>query len=1001
MNSCPSPEQLAQLLAGTLPEDLRQAVRAHLRHCPACQAELDRRTDNAELRAWTAGLPTAASLAHTEPALARVLEEIRSATDGQGAPAPAGDGSPSPPAPRPGGELGMLGPYRLEAELGRGGMGIVYRAYDEALNRLVAIKVLRPERADPAAQSRLLREAQIAAQFRHDHVVTVYAVSLTTDGLPYLVMEYLPGPTLAALIHTQHHLEPREAAAIAAQAADGLAAAHAAGLIHRDVKPSNIILDGLGGRPKLLDFGLARWHAGASLLTQEGTLAGTPTYMSPEQVQGLRNIDGRADVYGLGITLYEALTGEAPFRGTPAAVLRQVLEEEPRPPRQLNDAVPRELETICLKAVAREPGRRYQTAGEMADDLRRWLRGEPIKARPVGTLQRGWRWCRRNPRVAVLIGVVLTLLLCLALGSLGAAWRINQEKTAALQAAADAVQARQEAAAHAQDAVEHFRLALDTVNALIEQVRRLEGTPGTLAVKQQIATTALQKLEQIAQSAEKTHAVDESLVHAHDQLAGLFLTLGKTDEARQQWERMRQRAEDWTNAEPDSLLAKSNLALSHDKLGDQNLSATDFPAATTHYRAALELRQALVERDPGNRLTRRAISVSWNKLGNVSLRAGDAPSALDSFREGLKWREALPPTESERTQFLSDMRFTYSRLGEASTAMADDEGARGYYLKALDYATELVQAGVASGRREEAMCHELLGALNQRMGDLPAAADHLQRCLETRKELADADSGNVEARRDVYRTLSSVAINRALRGDLEGARAALLESMTLCETLAANDPGSLQKQRDLGIAYARLADLEDRTEHFVEAAAWMGKGAELYRRLEAGGKAEPLGPKAAREYYEGGQALYTAAAKIGLDDLPAIRAQEDELQKKLLAMRALALGRRGHYREAVEAVEQLRQRVAENTSWGHTLARGYALAAAALGKLPGPLTPELEMLRQRYADTALDILRVYLRANPQELYLVPDEPDFAAVRGRPEFKDILRETSQAAKKPGR
>jgi serine/threonine-protein kinase len=183
-------------------------------------------------------------------------------------------------------------------------------------------------------------------------------------------MEYLAGPTLAHRIAAGPSLGPREAAEVVAHVADGLAAAHRAGLIHRDVKPGDIMLDTATGRAKLLDFGLARIAERPAGISQEGLLAGTPVYMSPEQAQGQARLDGRTDVYSLGMTLYEALTGEVPFRGKPHLVLQQVLAEEPRPPRRLNDAVPRDLETVCLKAIAKEPARRYQTAEDMAADLR-------------------------------------------------------------------------------------------------------------------------------------------------------------------------------------------------------------------------------------------------------------------------------------------------------------------------------------------------------------------------------------------------------------------------------------------------------------------------------------------------------------------------------------------------------------------------------------------------------------------------------------------------------
>ncbi|HLJ97013.1 MAG TPA: serine/threonine-protein kinase, partial [Gemmataceae bacterium] len=454
MSGCPSSETLEQLLAGELAEPAAHALRTHLRGCGQCQKLLDRLSDDAELRTWMAKAPHRPARSVLDPALVRVLAGLRTTLpnrSGSDTPAPAGrDLSLFLGPAQQEGDLGTLGPYTVQGELGRGGMGIVLRAWDPVLQRTVAVKMLRPELANEQTRARFVREAQAAARVTHDHVVRVYAVAHPPDGLPYFAMEYLAGSTLAEQIRTQQSLEPRVAAALVAQVAQGLAAAHAAGLIHRDIKPSNILLEPGTGRAKITDFGLARLDSQPSGTTQEGILAGTPTYMSPEQAQGLRSLDGRSDVYSLGATLYEALTGQTPFRGAPHMVLQQVIDEEPRPLRQLNDRIPRDLETICLKCLQKEPAQRYAGALVLAQDLQRFLDGEPVQARPVGSMSRLARWCRRRPLVAGLAAGLVTVF-CAGIAGVAWEWRqAVQSSTEALQNAAEAQEQRVRAEQHLQ-----------------------------------------------------------------------------------------------------------------------------------------------------------------------------------------------------------------------------------------------------------------------------------------------------------------------------------------------------------------------------------------------------------------------------------------------------------------------------------------------------------------------------------------------------------------------
>jgi WD40 repeat protein/tRNA A-37 threonylcarbamoyl transferase component Bud32 len=396
--ACPTNDVLSRLLEGELAGPERDALAAHLDGCKCCQHTAE---------TMLSALPPLRPVSHPEETVSPAGREFLSRLAASG-PLPHASslfqskcGEPPPPLPE---ALPQVPGYEVQEELGRGGMGVVYRARQAKLNRIVALKmILASEHA--VARARFAAEAESVARLQHPGIVQVHEVG-EVSGRPFFSLEFVGGGSLAQKL-AGTPLPPGDAARMVETLARAMAYAHSKGIVHRDLKPANVLL-AEDGSPKITDFGIAKQMETHSSHTHTGAVIGTPSYMAPEQSTSQREVGPLADVYALGAVLYECLTGRPPFKAdSPLETLMQVTAEDPVPPARLNPKVPQDLETICMKCLEKKPENRYPGALELADELRRFQAGEPIRARPAGTLELWGKWARRHPAVAGLLSLLV------------------------------------------------------------------------------------------------------------------------------------------------------------------------------------------------------------------------------------------------------------------------------------------------------------------------------------------------------------------------------------------------------------------------------------------------------------------------------------------------------------------------------------------------------------------------------------------------------------------
>jgi len=465
---CPSPNLFTLWLARQIDEDQAAALQAHLQGCRGCQAVVHSlQQQHTLIQSAIADPPSSATVTaedeesspgsqSSDSLLGRILVPPTvmlglEASGPAGAAPDEGEADTEPVQATLAWRRPEVPGFQILAELGRGGMGVVYLALDERLKRRVALKMLLGgSLARPDSLPRFRAEAEAVARLHHPHIIQIFEVG-EVQGLPFLALEFVPGGSLHTYLAGRPQ-DPRQAARLLELLARAVQHAHEQGIIHRDLKPANVLLSDARAplsrtEPRITDFGLAKLLDNSDDRTRVGDVVGTPGYLAPEQATGVPgHVGPAADIYALGVILYEMLTGQPPFRGQdPLDIMLLVRHQEPVPPHRLQPRLPRDLETICLTCLHKEPRRRYASATALADDLQRFLNHEPIRARRVGWLERAGKWTRRQPALASLLGVTF-LAIVLAFAGVTLALREAQHRAATEQAAhSRAETARQQA----------------------------------------------------------------------------------------------------------------------------------------------------------------------------------------------------------------------------------------------------------------------------------------------------------------------------------------------------------------------------------------------------------------------------------------------------------------------------------------------------------------------------------------------------------------------------
>lgn len=889
-------------------------------------------------------------------------------------------------------------------ELGRGGMGVVYLAKQLNLHRTVAIKMLLSgEFASRRERERFQREAEAVAQLQHPNIVQLFSIG-EQSGCPFLCMEWIDGPDLSQAL-ARRSIPTDAAAELVDRLAGAVHLAHQMGIIHRDLKPSNVLLRQLTAtneldvaderywknvEPKITDFGLAKRSSDVTA-TRTGATLGTPGYMPPEQALGSGEPLGpQADVFALGAILYECLTGRPPFRAATAVeIVRQVLHEEPISPTQLHPGLDRDLETICLKCLQKDPKRRYGSAKDLADDLQRYRRGEIILARPITSWERGWKWVKRRPAVAAAWGVTCLATVALTWILAYSNLQLQRERNIAER---------------------HFDAALEAVDRNFTFVSEdlLLNAPHMQPVRRRLLETSRDFYERFVRERAHDSRLRAELARAYARLGKITSEISSHVEARDEYRRAIAIIEPLVAQHPEDPSLRQTLATAWMQLGnvlgalreiepaEQALQSairigdeSEAKEAASHvhshfrgqsrhglaeiyriagrlddadrlFRTALTAHQAAVHAAPNNPHYQRDLAHTHHNLAVVAMAKGQTEEAEKEYQHALAVHEGLVEANPSIPQFRTALAATLNNLGGLYYEQEQYDRSEAIWKRVVEIQEDLAQTfpDVVQNQIELAEARTNLASLQLTLGHLDLAEQGYLAALSVRQQLVARFPDEPEYRAGLALTHNNLGVVYANLDRTAEALAAFTASAEIRKSLTRDYPPVSQYRFDLGRNYVNLGGLEHQSVRYEAALKWYD---EAERTLEELLQAEPGNALARAALVQGIGGRAESKTLLGradaIDDWDrAVQMESGPRQSGWQARRAWARGRLGQHARAVQEADALLQSPDLSAESRFDLACAYSLSARAAA-CDQQLTPQDQATQANaYAVRAVNLL---------------------------------------------